>query len=205
MTERSRRQSSGRNGYSVWRNRNGVRAVQLRDMPNGKTNGKEKSAFERIGCEVSSWASDVAANPFAQLGVVAVCAAWFALGLNTNVLTAVLSILAISLTQMVLNRQNEREAEAHRRDVAMHAKIDELVLASRRARDEMAGIEDLEEEEIQHLKEDAKEAIEAVDDGTATPAEREVAREAVKAAGGDEKPAAELRHGRGKRKAAART
>ena len=30
---------------------------------------------------------------------------------------------------MVLNRQNEREAEAHRRDVAMHAKLDELIIA----------------------------------------------------------------------------
>ena len=62
------------------------------------------------------------------------CAAWFALGLPTDVLTAILSILAITLTQMVLNRQNEREADAHRRDVAMHAKLDELVIAIEGAR-----------------------------------------------------------------------
>ena len=74
--------------------------------------------------------------------------------------------LAISLTQMVLNRQNEREAEAHRRDVAMHAKLDELVLASHRARDEMAGIEELDEEEIRHLKQDAKDAIQAAADSS---------------------------------------
>lgn len=102
--------------------------------------------------------SDIAANPFAQLGVVVICVAWFALGLETNVLTAVLSILAISLTQMVLNRQNEREAEAHRRDVAMHAKLDELVIASQQARNEMAGIEELDEEEIEDLKAEAKRA-----------------------------------------------
>ena len=130
-------------------------------MSKNKAEVKEKSAFERIGCDISSWVSDVAANPFAQIGVIIVCAGWFALGFNTNALTAVLSILAISLTQMVLNRQNEREAEAHRRDVAMHAKLDELVLASRRARDEMAGIEELEEDEIEHMKEDAKEAIQS--------------------------------------------
>ena len=148
-------------------------------------NGKEKSAFERIGCEVSSRVSDIAANPFAQLGVVVICVAWFALGLSTGVLTAVLSIMAISLTQMVLNRQNEREFEAHRRDVAMHAKLDELVLASRRARDEMAGIEDLEEEEIQHLKDDARDAIHAADADDAGPAEQEAAEKAIEAAGGD--------------------
>jgi low affinity Fe/Cu permease len=53
---------------------------------------------------------------------------------------------------MVLNSQAAREAEAHRRDVALHAKLDELVLASRRARDEIAGIEALEEEEIERLR-----------------------------------------------------
>jgi low affinity Fe/Cu permease len=114
--------------------------------------------------------------------VVVVCVAWFALGLKTDVLTAVLSILAISLTQMVLNRQNEREAEAHRRDVAMHAKLDELVLASRRARDEVAGIEEeLEEEEIEELRHHAKEAIKAVDEAD-SPHDRQEAREAVTAA-----------------------
>ena len=144
-------------------------------------NGKEKSAFERIGCDISAWVADVAANPLAQLGVIAICVAWFALGLNTNVLTAVLSILAISLTQMVLSRQNEREIDAHRRDVAMHAKLDELVIASKQARDEMAGIEELEEEEIEHLREEAKDAIQAAEDDSAGPAERKTARSAMKA------------------------
>ncbi len=84
---------------------------------------------------------------------------WFALGLATDVLTAILSILAITLTQMVLNRQNEREADAHRRDVAMHAKLDELVIAMKGARNEMAGIEELDEEDIEELKDEAKQAI----------------------------------------------
>jgi low affinity Fe/Cu permease len=147
-------------------------------------NHKDKSLLDRLGHQVSSWVSDVAADPFAQIGVIVVCALWWIVGLPTDILTATLSILAITLTQMVLNRQNEREAEAHRRDVAMHAKLDELVLASRRARDEMAGIEDLEEEEIEHLKEEAKDAIHAVQDDSATPAEREVAEEAIEKASG---------------------
>jgi low affinity Fe/Cu permease len=131
--------------------------------------GHEKNLFERVGCEVSSIVSNIAAHPFAQVGIILFCALWWTIGLPTDILTAALSILAITLTQMVLNRQNEREAEAHRRDVAMHAKLDELVLASRRARDEMAGIEELEEDEIEHLKEEAKDAIQAVEDDVATP------------------------------------
>ena len=97
--------------------------------------------------------SDLAAHPYTQVGVIIFCVAWFALRLDTGLLTAALSILAISLSQMVLNRQNVREAEAHRRDVAMHAKLDELLIASRRARNEMAGIEEaLTEEEIAEIK-----------------------------------------------------
>lgn len=111
------------------------------------------SALTRLGCRISSVVSDLAAHPLAQLAVIAFCVAWFAVGLATDLLTAALSILAITLTQMVLNRQNEREVEAHRRDVAMHAKLDELVHASRRARDEMAGIEELPVETIAELRE----------------------------------------------------
>ena len=114
---------------------------------------QEESLLYRIGCRVSEYVSDLFAHPYTQVGVIIFCIAWFALGFATDLLTAALSILAISLSQMVLNRQNVREAEAHRRDVAMHAKLDELLIASRRARNEMAGIEEvLTEEEIAEIK-----------------------------------------------------
>lgn len=148
-------------------------------MANGKTNGTEKSAFQRIGCEISSWVSDIAAEPLAQIAVVIVCALWFALGLATEVLTAILSILAITLTQMVLNRQNEREADAHRRDVAMHAKIDELVLAMKGARNEMVGIEELDEEDIENLKEEAKDAIDEAGNAAGEHHHRAAAKKAI--------------------------
>lgn len=113
----------------------------------------ERSSLEAFGCWVSEKAADVAAHPFAQVGLVLVCVAWFVFAWRVDWLTAILSILAITLTQMVLNRQHEREKEAHRRDVALHAKLDELLIASKRARDELAGIEELEEEEIEELRE----------------------------------------------------
>jgi low affinity Fe/Cu permease len=109
---------------------------------------QKKSTVDRLGAVVSDVVSDTAAHPFAQLGMLGFCIAWFALGLSSNVLSVALAILAILLTQMVLNKQNEREADADRRDLAMHAKLDELLFASGQARNEMAGIEDLEEEEI---------------------------------------------------------
>jgi len=112
----------------------------------------ERGHIQRIGCHISSLVADLAADPIAQVGFVLLCLLWFWLDLNVNILTAALSILAITLTQMVLNSQRERERDAHRRDVALHAKLDELLLASRRARNELAGIEELEEEEIAELK-----------------------------------------------------
>lgn len=146
--------------------------VAQRKSPASETAGKsgngspaDPSWLYRLGCHVSAWVSDIAAHPYAQLGLVLVCVAWFLFGLETNLLTAALSILAITLTQMVLNRQNEREAEAHRRDIAMHAKLDELIIAVRHAHNDMAGIEDLPEEVIVELKEETLQKLEeAIDE-----------------------------------------
>ena len=125
---------------------------------------KEKSPLAQLGCRISEAVAEIAAHPYAQIGLILVCLAWFVLDLPVAILTAALSILAITLTQMVLNRQNEREAEAHRRDVAMHAKLDELVISTRRAHNDMAGIEDLPEDVIVELKEQNIELAEASDE-----------------------------------------
>ena len=122
--------------------------------PTPQNGAEERSRAYQFGCDVSAWVSDFAAHPYVQLGVVIFCIAWFVFGISTDLLTAALSILAISLSQMVLNRQNEREIEAHRRDVAMHAKLDELIISVRHAHNEMAGIEDLPEEVIEGLREE---------------------------------------------------
>jgi low affinity Fe/Cu permease len=146
-------------------------------------NGKQKNWLERIGGEISAVASDISAHPFAQIGIILFCAAWWLIGLPTDILTAALSILAITLTQMVLNRQKERELDAHRRDVAMHAKLDELVIATRRARNEVAGIEEeMDEEDIEELKHHALEAIEAASEEGATEEERKSARKQIEEA-----------------------
>ena len=134
------------------------------DQKGNAPNGEERNWLYQFGCDASAWISDLSAHPYAQMGVIVVCIAWFALGLATDLLTAALSILAISLSQMVLNRQNEREAEAHRRDVAMHAKLDELIISVKDAHNDMAGIEDLPEDVIVELKEEALDHLEGASD-----------------------------------------
>ena len=142
-----------------------------------------KSRLVQIGDHISEWVSNLFAHPYMQIGVIIFCAGWFVLGLHADLLTATLSILAITLTQMVLNRQNDRETEDRKRDIAMHAKLDELVHAMKGARDEMAGIEDLEEEEIEELKDHAQEAIDAQGEQAGSERERATAKEAVERAG----------------------
>ena len=110
------------------------------------------ATVSNVGHTVSGWVSDAAANPLCQAAVLVSCALWWASGLPTDILTATLSILAITLTQMVLNRQKMREEDDRRRDVAMQAKLDELLRAEQFARKELAGIEELEAEEIEALK-----------------------------------------------------
>ena len=143
---------------------------------------REKSRFERIGSIVSEWVADVAALPYAQIGVIVICAVWFAVGFATDLLTAILSIMAITLTQMVLNNQGQREIDIHRRDVAMHAKLDELIAASRRAKNTFVGIEEREEDEIVQLKEEVKEAIEKEPEAAADPKVRDTAERIVEEA-----------------------
>lgn len=131
--------------------------------------GKSGSWAYRLGCVVSDKVSDVFAHPYAQVAFLVVCVGWFTVGWNVNILTAALSIMAITLTQMVLNSQNEREIDDHRRDVAMHAKLDELIAASRRAKNEFVAIEEREEGEIVQLKDEVKEAIEDTEDQVPSP------------------------------------
>jgi low affinity Fe/Cu permease len=100
-----------------------------------------------FGCRVSDFGANLAGHPLSQIVVVVFCAAWFMLlGSNaTAMLTLGLSVLAITLTQMVLNQQK-------RHDVALHLKIDELIHAMGGARDEIMGIEGKSEAELEELR-----------------------------------------------------
>ena len=101
-----------------------------------------------LGCRTSDFGANIAGHPAALIGVIVFCLAWFLLPLGdtaTAILTLVLSVLAITLTQMVLNQQKRHEA-------ALHIKIDELIHAVKGARDEMMGIENKSETELEALR-----------------------------------------------------
>ncbi len=142
--------------------------------------GQKRNWLVQAGDRLSEAVARLFAHPIMHIVVILFCCLWFAVGLPTDLLTAALSILAITLAQMVLNGQYDREAEARRRDIAMHAKLDELIHATKRARDEMAGIEEeLDETEIQQLRHEAKALIEEAALRTNDLADGERAKQAI--------------------------
>lgn len=100
-----------------------------------------------LGCRFSDTGANWAGHPAALIGVLILCTACFALlGAEvTAILTLILSVAAITLTQMVLNQQKRHE-------VALHLKIDELIHGVRGARDELMGIEHKSEAELEALR-----------------------------------------------------
>ena len=96
---------------------------------------------------LSTHASNFAAHPFVQLAVLVGCGAWLVLGRSESALASALTIGGFVLTQMVLNQQRRREN-------ALHLKIDELIVAMKGARNELAGSEHAAEEEIERLRAD---------------------------------------------------
>lgn len=116
-------------------------------MEGGSEETEMSKTLYNFGCKVSALGANLAGHPFAIFTVAVCCAAWFIIGGTAaeNTLTLVLSVLAITLTQMVLNQQRLSER-------ALHMKIDELVFAMKGARDEIAGIEGKTEEELEALR-----------------------------------------------------
>lgn len=94
---------------------------------------------------LSDIVANAAAHPASQIVVIVLCLGWLVLGGNTTPLASVASIGGLILTQMVLNQQR-------RRDIALHLKIDELILSKDGARDEVAGIEQKTEDEMERVR-----------------------------------------------------
>ncbi|PXA85802.1 hypothetical protein DMC47_36440 [Nostoc sp. 3335mG] len=110
-----------------------------------RRSGSMISPLYRATRHVSNTIADAAGHPAAQLGVVVLCVAWWALGGSETALASSVSIGSFVLTQMVLNQQRRRE-------LALQLKIDELILSKRGARDEVAGIESKTEAEIEEIR-----------------------------------------------------
>jgi low affinity Fe/Cu permease len=89
-------------------------------------------------------ASDFLSKPpgfYWMLAAMAAATALIPLGVSYNAITYVLSVLAIVITSVVL-------IQGYRDTAAIQAKLDELILAQEKARNEVVGLEKQEPERI---------------------------------------------------------
>jgi low affinity Fe/Cu permease len=106
---------------------------------------------------IASWAASAMGHPAAFIGATVACLVWAISGplfhysdtwqLVINTATTVLTFLAVFLIQ---NSQNRDGA-------AIQAKLDEILIAVRKARSEFVGIEHLSDEEVEALRADLEE------------------------------------------------
>lgn len=98
------------------------------------------------------WSSRMAGKPFAFVFALSAVILWLILGMflgfNTEWLLIINTIATLNAALMVfiiLNTQN-------RESMALHLKIDELLLSIKEARNELMAIEEIEEEELEELR-----------------------------------------------------
>jgi len=116
------------------------------------TKNARGNPFRRFAQAVST----AAGRPWTFVGAVALITAWALSGpffhfsdtwqLVINTSTTIVTFLMVFLIQNTQNRDTE----------ALRLKLDELILATRAARDEFVKIEDLEDDDLEHLEEDLK-------------------------------------------------
>lgn len=97
-----------------------------------------------------------------MLGAMLVCTAAWLFGIDENMITFFLSVLAIVVTGIVL-------IQGYRDTAAIQAKLDELILAQAAARKEVVGLEKQEPERIAQEVEKLEEEAHALEIGEAGP------------------------------------
>lgn len=102
--------------------------------------------MSRLCIKISDWFS----HPIALVAFPVVCISYLLMGGKENSLTLILSVIAISLTQMVLNAQNVDMEQTK-------LQISELILANPKARNKV-NKKDMTKDEIESLDKEIQDA-----------------------------------------------
>lgn len=99
-----------------------------------------------------SWSAKMAGNPITFAAALAFVLIWFIIGIfmgfDTVWILVLNTIATINAALMVFIIQNTQNRE----NKALHLKIDELIRVTKEATDELIAIEELEEEELEEIK-----------------------------------------------------
>ena len=99
-----------------------------------------------------TWSAKMAGNPITFVVALSVVVIWLIIGIilgfNNTWLLILNTIATLNAALMVFIIQNTQNRETK----ALHIKIDELIRVTKEATDELIAIEDLEEEELEKIK-----------------------------------------------------
>lgn len=99
-----------------------------------------------------AWSAKTAGNPITFVVALSVVAIWmiigFFVGFDTNWILILNTIATLNAALMVFIIQNTQIRESK----ALHLKIDELIRVTKEAENELIAIEQMEEEEIEKIK-----------------------------------------------------
>jgi len=87
----------------------------------------------------------VLGHPASLLGVVAFAVAWRVLEPDSFDLHGIATLIAVAMTLLIQRGQNRDTA-------ALQAKLDELILATEGARNEVAGLDEKDAEDIEEIR-----------------------------------------------------
>lgn len=99
-----------------------------------------------------NWSAKMAGNPITFVTALTVVFVWFVIGIfmgfDTVWILVLNTIATLNAALMVFIIQNTQNRE----NKALHLKIDELIRVTQEATDELIAIEELEEEELEQIK-----------------------------------------------------
>lgn len=99
-----------------------------------------------------TWSAKMAGNPNTFVAALSVVSIWlivgFLFGFDTKWILILNTVATLNAALMVFIIQNTQNRE----NKALHLKIDELIRATKEATDELIAIEELEEEELEKIK-----------------------------------------------------
>ena len=99
-----------------------------------------------------TWSAKMAGNPITFVAAICVVVIWLIvgifLGFDTKWILILDTIATLNAALMVFIIQNTQNRESK----ALHLKIDELIRVTKEATDELIAIEEVEEEELEKIK-----------------------------------------------------
>jgi len=115
------------------------------------SDGDGTGTYEKL-CNLFAWIATQAGKPLTIIVVIIACTLAFLYVPQVDVVNFIVSIVSLVLSLMILGKQDRDEQRAQARDKAMHTKLDAIAHATEGVSEDVEGLEDKTEEEIDKVR-----------------------------------------------------